>query len=189
MRRVVLDVLLSLDGFFTDPKDQIDWFTFDEESMAWSRQIMEKSDTILFGRTTYEMMASYWPTADRAEPLTDMINARPKIVFSKSLTTGAWPPSTVVREDPAKTVARLREKEGKDILVLGSSSVASALAAAGLIDEYRLRYQPVFLGQGRPLFYDQPQRRPLRLVSVRSWPSGVVAAHYEPAPAGAANTA
>ena len=180
MRHVIVDSLISLDGFFAGPRDEIDWFLFDEESMEWSREILRSAGTVLFGRVTYEGMAEYWPTVPETEYLSERLNHLPKMVFSRTLVRAAWSPTTIVAASPVETVARLRHEPGQDLVVLGSSSVVSALLRAGLVDDFRLRIQPIILGAGRPLFANQSERHHLRLLSARTFDSGVVALRYEP---------
>lgn len=180
MRRLVVDSIVSLDGYFAGPRDEIDWFVFDDESREWSREILRAADLVLFGRVTFEGMAAYWPTVPQSEYVSERLNHLPKLVFSRSLTHADWGPTEVTRRSPTAVVAELRRQPGKDMVVLGSSSVVSTLLRAGLIDDLRIRVQPVLLGKGRPLFADQEERHYLRLVSARAFESGVVALHYEP---------
>jgi dihydrofolate reductase len=184
MRRVIIDNLLSLDGYFAGPDGEIDWFQFDEESLEWSREILREVDTVLFGRVTYEVLASYWPTAAAMaeEPfIARRLTEVRKFVFSKTLPTASWINSTVVSDPPVEFVSKLKEEPGAAIVVLGSSTVVSALVRAGLVDDYKIRVQPMILGKGRPLFLGQDQRRALTLVSSTPFKSGVVALHYKPA--------
>jgi len=182
MARVIVDSLISLDGYFAGPHDEIDWFVSDEESLEWSRKILRRAGAVLFGRVTYEGMASYWPGTEDADPFVrQRLNELPKIVFSSTLSKPSWANSVVERDDPSRAVARLKRRPGKALVVLGSSNLVSALARDGLVDEYRIRVQPVVLGAGRPLFIDQERRSHLKLVSAEPFKSGVVGLHYEPA--------
>ena len=182
MRRVVVDTLISLDGYFAGPNNEIDWFIGDEQSMEWSRDILRRADTILYGRVTYEGMAEYWSSSTGHDPfITRRLNETPKIVFSRTMRKAAWRNSTVVHEEPAEYVRRTKRLAGKDMVVLGSSTLVSALLSEDLIDEFRIRVQPVVLGAGRPLFTEQKRWHHLTLRSAKGFRSGVVALHYEPA--------
>jgi dihydrofolate reductase len=121
VRKVILDSLMSLDGFYTDSKSQIDWFEFSDEDMAWSHDALRNTGTLVLGRKTYEEFSEVFPTMEDPaakgwDPfIPETLNALPKIVFSKHLRAGRWKPVTIVRTDPVKEVARLKEGSGKDI--------------------------------------------------------------------------
>jgi len=186
MRKVVIDSLVSLDGFYTDAKSQIDWFEFEDEDMAWSHDALSNIGTLVFGRKTYEEFSGVFPKMKEKLPegwdpfIPESLNALPKVVFSKTLKEGSWKPVTIVGTDPVKEIARLKEGTGKDIEIIGSGSVVSAAVRAGLVDEFRLRVQPVLLGSGRALFPDRAERLRLKLVNARPFKSGVLGLHYEP---------
>lgn len=185
MRRVILDTIISLDGYYTSPKNEIDWFEFDKEEVEWSKEINRSVDTMLYGRVTYEEFSQFWP---RAKPspggfdpeIIGQLNGLRKVVFSRTIKDTPWKPVEVIREDPASAVARLKQEPGKDMVVIGSGTLVSALMKSGLIDEYRVRVRPIILGAGKPLFVDQDARHPLRLISAVTFGNGVVALHYEP---------
>lgn len=183
MRRLILDTLISLDGQFSGPKGEIDWFEFDENDMAWSHQVLERVDTLLFGRTTYEEFSQYWPKAKVEEGwdpyIIKQMNELPKVVFSSTMKKADWGPATVVAGSPTIAIAKMKQMPGKDIEVIGSGSLVAEVVREGLVDEYRLRMEPIVLGVGRPLFKDQTERRKLKLISATPWKSGVVALHYE----------
>jgi dihydrofolate reductase len=186
MRKVILDSLMSLDGLYTDAKSQIDWFEFEDEDMAWSHDALRNTGTLALGRKTYEEFSEVFPkmkdpAAMGWDPfIPETLNALPKIVFSKTLQEGSWKPVTVVRTDPVQEIARLKEGTGKDIQIIGSGSIVSAIVRAGLVDEFRLRVQPILLGSGRALFPDQAERLRLKLVNAKPFKSGVLGLHYEP---------
>ena len=186
MRRVVLDTIISLDGCYTDGKSQIDWFDFVTEDMTWSHDILTRAGTLVFGRTTYEDFSNVFPKMDAAKVgfdpyIVERLNSLPKIVFSKTLKGGSWKPVTVVATDPAAELKRLKATDGPDLLLLGSGSIVANAVRAGVVDEYRLRVQPIVLGTGRPLFREPQARRKLKLVKSWPFPSGVLGLHYEPA--------
>jgi dihydrofolate reductase len=140
-------------------------------------------DTILFGRVTYQLMAGYWLTA---KPETDnpriieAMNKLPKIVFSKTLKSVDWNNSRLVKGDVTGEVAKLKAQPGKDMVIYGSSSIVSALAAAGMIDEDRIFAVPVVLGRGKLLFRDITKRFSLKLQEARTFGAGLVLLRYHP---------
>jgi dihydrofolate reductase len=188
MRRVIVDALISLDGYLSDANGEIDWFTQEEdflkaEGKAWSLEMLRRADTILFGRVTFDGMAEWWPseTARRDMPeIAQQLNGTAKIVFSRTLKTTAWENTTILPEPSKKVILELKQRPGRDMLILASSSLVSSLMRDDLIDEYWIRVVPVVLGSGRPLFKDQKERHKLRLVSCQAFKSGVVAVRYEP---------
>jgi dihydrofolate reductase len=171
---------MSLDGFFEGPNHELDWFVVDEEFFAYARDMLRGVDTILFGRKTYQHMADYWPSAP-AEEIADQMNNLAKIVFSRTLESVEWQNSTLVKNDAVAEISKLKQLPGKDMVVLGSASLASFLLQRGLIDEYRVILNPVFLGSGRPLFQDVKQRLRLKLSRTKLFGSGVVVLYYESA--------
>ncbi|HEV2316756.1 MAG TPA: dihydrofolate reductase family protein [Thermoplasmata archaeon] len=189
MRRIIVDSLISLDGYLADENGEIDWFTQEEEfnqseGEAWSLEMLRRADTILFGRVTFEGMSEFWPSEWARENMAEIaghLNGHAKIVFSRSLKTTSWENTTILPTPAKEVVLELKQRPGKDLLVLGSSNLVSSLMRDGLIDEYRIRIVPVVLGAGRPLFHDQKERHRLRLVSCRAFKAGVLAVHYEPA--------
>jgi dihydrofolate reductase len=171
--------MLTLDGRFEGPGQDISWFLFDEELERYILETQQTADTLLFGRVTYEGMASYWPTA--VGVIADFMNAIPKVVFSRTLDTADWNNSRLVKDNVAEEVRRLKAQPGGDIFVFGSADFADTLFEHGLVDEVRIGLNPVVLGSGTPFFKDSPHRRQLQLLQLRPLKSGVVILHYQPA--------
>jgi dihydrofolate reductase len=169
---------MSLDGFFEGPKKELDWFVTDEEFFAYAREMLCAADTLLFGRATYQHMANYWPSAP-ADEIADKMNNLPKVVFSQTLQKVEWKNSRLVRGNVAEEISNLKNQPGKDMVVLGSASLASWLLQLGLVDEYRIILTPVLIGAGTPLFRDVNTRLKLQLLSMRSFASGVVVLYYQ----------
>lgn len=183
MRRVMVSNYVSLDGFFAGPGGEIDWFVWDDETAGYMKGLMNSIDTILFGRVTYELMASYWPTAGppAEDPIiTDFMNKTPKIVFSRTLKKVEWNNSRLVKDNVADEVSRMKQEPGTDMVIYGSGSIVSAFAQAGLIDDYRIFVNPVVLGDGKTMFRGLRERLKLRLSSTMTFRCGVVLLHYEP---------
>jgi dihydrofolate reductase len=165
--------LMSLDGFFEGPNRQLDWHVVDEEFFAYAVEMLGSVDTILFGRTTFDMMAAYWPKTP-SDPIADKMNGLRKIVFSNTLNSTDWAHSTIVSGDAAVEVARLKTLPGMDMVILGSARLASSLLRAGFIDEYRVIVNPVILGSGNRLFPNFENRVSMQLSGVRPFASGNV---------------
>ena len=179
MRKLVMAINISLDGY-ADHTVAI----ADDELHEFFSELLDETGIELFGRVSYQMMASYWPHAHEDPAASqsildfaDKFNAIPKIVFSGTLEKAEWSNTTLVRSDALEYVARLKETERKDLYV-GGITLASSLMRHGLIDEYRLLVHPVVAGKGRRLFEDVHERFKLSLVSSKTFKSGVVVLHY-----------
>jgi len=181
MRKIIVSNYVSLDGFFAGPNGEYDWFVWDEETAEYVKKMLGSIDTILFGRVTYELMASYWPTASppTEDPvIIEAMNNLPKIVFSRTLEKVAWNNSRLVKDNIVQGVARLKQQPGKDMVIFGSGSIVSTFAQSGLIDDYRIFVNPVVLGNGKPLFKGLNERLKLKLLSSKTFQCGVVLLHY-----------
>lgn len=187
MRKLILEEWLSLDGYAEDRNGRLDFFPPTETDHYSDRdqlRFLDTIDTILLGRKTYELFASFWPTATTdQEVIADRLNELPKIVFSNTLRDapwGGWPPARVVSGDAVAEIRRLRAEDGKHMVLWGSLSLAQQLMAADLIDEYHLQICPTLTGGGRPLFPARQTDARLERVSIRTYDTGVVFLHYEP---------
>lgn len=180
MRRLIMQLDLTLDGFYSPTKS---WqSTSDAES--WQRRIEQDGtvDTVLLGRKNYEHFYDYWP-AQANNPSASEKNANfsrwldeiPKVVFSTTLDKVEWKNSRLVKRDLAGEVSKLKQQSGKPILILHSSSVAQECIKHDLIDEYWLTIHPLTLGSGLPLF---KERVNLKLLDSRTFNSGEVYLHY-----------
>jgi dihydrofolate reductase len=176
---------ISVDGFFTDAKNGLDWAhrgpdpEFDEFVAGNARNA---DGTIVFGRVTYEMMASWWPTAEAKKAMPDVargMNAAKKLVFSRSMKSASWENTTLSTRPPVDEI-RDRKKKG-DLVVLGSGSLVSQLTDAGLVDGLQLVVVPVVLGKGRTLFESVKKPVNLRCTKTRAFTNGNVVLWYEPA--------
>lgn len=183
MRQLTVFNHVSLDGYFSGPGGDISWFkaTMDPEFQEFSSASAGGADIMLFGRVTYEMMTSYWPTpaARQQDPaVAEAMNRTPKIVFSRTLTRAAWSNTTIVKDKIAAEVRRLKAEPGKGLVLLGSGSIIAQLAPTGLIDSYGFMLNPVALGSGKTMFAGIPERLALQLVSTRSFKNGNVLLNY-----------
>ena len=171
---------MSLDGFFESSSKKLDWFVPDEEFFEYSKDLLRSVDTIIFGRVTYQHMAGYWPAAAKDE-IADKMNNLPKIVFSRMLEKAEWNNSTLVRTNVAEEITKLKQQPGKDMVILGSATLASSLLPLGLIDEYRVILDPVLIGRGNPLFKGIKQKLRLKLQKTKLLSSGVIVLYYQKA--------
>lgn len=175
--------MVTLDGFFEGPSQDLSWHRVDEEFNEFAIDQLNEADTLLFGRVTYQGMASYWPTAvaKRDDPIiAGRMNRLPKIVFSKTLEKAEWNNSRLVKENVVEEVLKLKQQPGKDIAIFGSSELAVTLAEQGLIDEYRIIVNPVFLGHGTPLLKGIRNKIDLKLLKTKTFESGNVLLYYAP---------
>lgn len=183
MRKVFLFNMTTLDGFFKGPNQDISWHNVDEEFNEFAIEQLNEIGTLLFGRVTYQVMASYWPTefAISNDPaVAGLMNSLPKIVFSRTLDQAEWNNSRLVKENVAEEVLKLKQQSGKDIAIFGSSDLAVTLAKHGLIDEYRIIVNPVFLGSGTSLLKGIKDRLKLKLLKAKTFESGNVLLYYAP---------
>jgi dihydrofolate reductase len=184
MRKIILMMSVSVDGFFEGPNRELDWQLVDEELHSHFNEELSAMGAFLDGRVTYELMAGFWPTAD-----TDPSSSGPvvefariwrdmrKIVYSRSLERADWN-TTIVRDVIAEEVLELKAQPGGD-LVVGGADLATTFMRLDLIDEYRLYVHPVVIGRGKPLFPASEQQISLRLAETRTFGSGVVLLRYQ----------
>lgn len=183
MRRVVLYMMTSVDGFIAGPDGDLDWMISpDEDRQADGLEQLDAVDTALIGRGVYDDMVRYWPTA--TGEYADRFNAMPKLVFSRRSEHLSWTNARIVLvtddADLADQVTRLKSLPGQDMVLFGGARLAQAFVRLGLVDEFRLCVQPVALGSGRPLFGDLEARMALTLTAVRRFPSGASLVTYAP---------
>ena len=152
----------------------------DEEAVEFNRLPVFDAEALLFGRTTYQLWAAFWPTRPPEEDMARRLNEMPKYVVSRTLKDADWNNTTVISGNVAREVARLKEQPGGDLLVYGSADLVDELLRHDLIDEYRLSFYPVILGSGKHLFRDGIETHHLRLVGSRTFASGVVLLTYQP---------
>jgi dihydrofolate reductase len=186
MRKVHVFNNVSIDGYFTDAHGDMSWaHRHDEEWNAFTSSNASGGDgALLFGRRTYEMMASFWPTRQAAEMLpavAEGMNRMPKIVFSRTLDTVSWQNTTLIKGDLVTEMTRLKQQPGPDMVILGSGSIVSQLAQARLIDAFQIVINPIVLGKGRTLFETVDRRVDLKLTNTRTFGNGNVVLWYEPA--------
>jgi dihydrofolate reductase len=180
MRKLIMWNLVTLDGFFEGPKSwEIDWHesVWGDELERFSIEQSRAIGALVFGRVTYQGMASFWPS-EKGE-IADFMNSVPKIVFSRTLQKAEWSNTRLVKGDAKEEIVRLKKEPGKDLFIFGSADLSSTFTREGLIDEYRLCVTPVVLGAGNPLFKTSPDRLKLKLMEARPLKSGGVMLRYE----------
>lgn len=179
MRKIIVSNFVSLDGFIAGPRGEIDWFVWNDETAAVSKELLGSIDTILFGRVTYELMADFWPTATTEDPvITAAMNNLAKIVFSWTLPTVSWQNAQLASTNLADAIMALKRRPGKDMAIFGSGSIVAKLTQLRLIDEYRLFVNPVLLGSGKVQFSVLEKQLDLTLLESRTFATGVVMLQY-----------
>jgi len=183
MRKLTVFNLVTLDGYFAGQGGDISWHNVDEEFQELANAASNSGNTLLFGRVTYELMASFWPTpqAIKNDPIVAAgMNRSEKIVFSRTLDRVDWNNTRLVKTDMVAEVRKLKQGPGKDLTVLGSGSIVAQLAEEGLIDEYQVLLNPVVLGKGRTMFEGIRDTLKLKLAKTRVFGNGNVLLTYEP---------
>ena len=184
MRRLIAFEQVSLDGFFVDAKGDMSWaHKQDPEWNAFAASNASGDGALLFGRLTYEMMASLWPTPaamERMPAVAEGMNNLPKVVFSRTLEKASWKNTKVVKGDIVAEVRKMKKESGPGMAILGSGSIVSQLAQAGLIDEFQIVVNPIVLGKGRTLFEGVKEKLALKLIKTRAFGNGNVVLYYEP---------
>ena len=186
MRRVVLSMFASLDGYIEGPNKEFIAPPWSADMDRWTSELQDSGDALVFGRVCWQGLAEYWPGAER-EPsseaeaaLARYMNRVPKYVFSRTLeSTDAWSSSTLIRDDPQTALARLQERPGGDIVVLGGADLAGAFMRHDLFDEYRLLVTPQLYGGGTRLFTDDRPRSQLKLIEHRAMDTGSILMRYD----------
>lgn len=187
MRKLKLQVQISVDGYIAGPNGEMDWlvWNWDDRLNEYVTNLTEPVDTIVLGRKLAEGFIPTW-TARLANPETADSGARkfvetPKIVFTKTLDYSPWDETVLAKGDLVEEIAHLKKQDGRDIIAYGGGTFVSSLIKQGLIDEYFLFVNPVVLGQGMPIFEGVAYKQHLTLVEAIAFDCGIVVLRYEPA--------
>ena len=184
MRRLVVFNQVSLDGYFVDRNGDMSWaHKQDAEWHAFVNENATAGGELLFGRITYDLMRSYWPTplAIKNDPIVaERMNNLPKVVFSRTMDNPSWNKTKLVKGDLASEIRKMKNEPGPDMVVFGSGSIISQLALEGLIDEYQVVVNPIVLGKGRTMFDGVQKKLALKLTKTRAFGNGNVLLCYEP---------
>lgn len=186
MRKLILYMHVSLDGFVQGEHDwDIGWIIHDEEMERYADESFKTVDTVLWGRGTFLGMQQHWtavpgnPDAsehDKAHAA--WLNETLKVVFSTTLENVDWNKSVLIKKNIAEEVQKLKNQEGRDMIIIGSPRLAHSLMQHNLIDEFRVNVNPIVLGRGLPLFQDVQKRIPLELVQNKTFRNGVIGLIY-----------
>lgn len=179
MKKIILDLAVTLDGFIEGPNGEIDWCILDDD-MDFDG-FLSTIDTIFYGRVSYDMWGNYRPD-ENAGPeennLWKAVHAKNKYVFSSQKREDKN--AVFIDSDIAETVAEIKKQDGKDIWLYGGASLIKTFIDLNLIDIYRISVHPIALGKGKPLFEDLKDRLNLQLIKANVFKSGVVQLIYEP---------
>ncbi len=186
MRELVVFNNVTLDGYFAGVNGDFSWAHSGNDDAEFNAFVAENASgggQLLFGRITYDLMASYWPTSNaiQNDPIVaDRMNSMPKVVFSRTLDKVSWSNTKLVKGDIASEIRKMKKQPGKGMAILGSGSIVSQLAPEGLIDEYQVVVNPVVLGKGRTMFDGIKEMLTLKLTKTRTFANGKVFLCYEP---------
>lgn len=188
MKKLKLQVQISVDGFIAGPNGEMDWLTWNatEDFIQYVTELTDSCDTMLLGRKLADGFIPYWtdittrpedPQYSFARKMVDM----PKIVFSKSLNKSIWGNTEIAKKDLATEVNRLKQQSGKDIVMYGGAEFVTSVIEANLIDEYHLFVNPAAAGKGMSIFGGLEKPRQLNLIKVTPLKNGIVILCYRPA--------
>ena len=186
MARLVVFNSVSLDGYFTDANADMSFAHNANPDAEWDTFVTRNANgggTLFFGRITYELMASFWPTPFAAEQMpvvAERMNNLPKVVFSRTLDKALWNNTKLVKDDMIGEIQKMKKESGEGMAIMGSGSIVSQLAHRGLIDEYQIVVIPVALGKGRTMFEGIKVKVPLKLTKTRTFENGNVLLCYVP---------
>jgi dihydrofolate reductase len=190
MRKVIFKIELTLDGFISGPKGEMDWVlanALTEENWKDVFDMLSTVDTVLMSRVIYHGFKEYWPAAGKnpksskyEREFSAWLDKAPKIVFSRTLDHVDWMNARLIKGDVAKEIPQLKQQPGKNFVFWGGSIFPRALMELGLIDEYRINIHPVILGEGTPLLTDNKKKIPMNNLSTKKFQSGAIGLSYEP---------
>lgn len=185
MRNLIFFMHTSLDGYISGPKGEMDWIKLDDIMFDFITTMTDQADAALYGRVTYEMMQSYWPTAGEQPNATRhekehsaWYNRVPKIVLSTTLDETKLHNTRVIADLLSEEINTLKQQKGQNILIFGSPRASQSLLNQGLVDEFWLFVNPVILGRGIPMFNHITGTTQLKLLGSKVFTSGVIALHY-----------
>lgn len=181
MRKIILCLAISFDGFIEGPNGEIDWIVFDSEGGSDLTDFIQEIDTVLYGRISYEMWGNPALTDSSSEfekNFYGALNKMDRYVFSKSKQQFDGSP-TVVKSHIPELIKKLKQQPGKNIWLYGGAALISTFMNLNLIDEFRIAVMPVILGQGKPLFKEIENRLKLKLVETKTSKAGVLGIRYE----------
>jgi dihydrofolate reductase len=184
MRKLLVFNSVTVDGYFTDKNGDMSWAHKhdDPEWNAFTAENAKSGGELLFGRVTYDLMASFWPTPAAAKMFPEVaegMNKSPKVVFSRKMDQASWNNTRVIKGDLAEEIRKLKQAPGDGLVLMGSGSIISQIALAGVIDEYQMVVNPLALGKGRTMFDGIKDQLNLTLASTRAFKNGNVLLTYK----------
>ncbi|OAS15075.1 dihydrofolate reductase family protein [Paenibacillus oryzisoli] len=184
MRKLVLFMHVSMDGYASDLNGALDWIPYNGELQKYAEEVVAEVGSPVYGRTTYQMMEGYWPGVlkDPNSSSHEIEHAKwvqdvKKIVISGTLDKAEWNNTMLIKNQIAEEFKLLKEQSGKDLVIFGSPGAAKTLLELGLIDEFLLTICPVVLGSGKSVF-EGVEKIKLKLLSSRTFESGIIATRY-----------
>ncbi len=178
-------MMISVDGYFEGENHDISWHNVDVEFNELAIENFKRTDTLLFGRRTYQLMESYWPTPEALRDdlvIAKSMNNIPKIIVSRTLSTVTetenWKNVRLIKQDVISELKKLKSQKGQDIAIFGSNNLCVSLMKEGLVDEFRIMVNPVVLGKGTLLFKGFDRKLDLKLVKTRIFKNGNVLLYY-----------
>jgi dihydrofolate reductase len=184
MGKLIVFNSISLDGYFVDQSGDMSWaHNNSAEFDAFVEGNAKGGGVLVFGRITYDLMVSFWPTpmASQYYPVVaERMNALPKVVISRTMQKPTWNNTKLIKGDIAAELRKMKQESGADLVIMGSGSIVLQLAPEGLIDEYHVVVIPVVLGKGRTMFDGVKERMSLKLINSRTFENGNVFLCYEP---------
>ncbi|MBB3839799.1 dihydrofolate reductase [Runella defluvii] len=185
MKKLKLQMQMTLDGFVAGPNGEMDWMTFawTEDLINYVTELTNSFDTIVLGRNLAEGFIPHWKSVaenvDSPEvEVGKIFTTTPKVVFSKTLTSSSWENTVVTNGELAEELNQLKQQEGKDIIAYGGGKFVSSLLKENLIDELHLFVNPVAIGNGMPIFGDLTSKLPFELVTAKPFECGIVVMNY-----------
>ncbi len=184
MRKLIVFNNISIDGFIADLDGDMSWAQ--KQDPEWSEFLTNNAKgeaVFVFGRVTYDLMSSFWPTPMAVEMMPEVaasMNNSQKIVFSRTLESATWQNTMLIKEDIVEAMRELKVQSGPDMIIFGSGTIVSQFAEAGLIDEYQLILNPVILGSGRSMFSSLSHPIPVTRTQTRTFGNGDVLLTYNP---------
>ncbi len=186
MRNLIFFMHTSLDGLIAGPNGEMNWIKVDEDIFDFVGTMTANADTALYGRVTYDMMQSYWPKAGEQPNASKhdkehsaWYNKVSKVVLSRTISEKGLVNTTVISDQLVNNINKIKNQDGKNILIFGSPGASQSLLNEGLIDEFWLFVNPIILGKGMPLFKDIIGTTKLKLVASKTFACGVIALHFE----------
>lgn len=184
-RKLTVFNQVTLDGYFTDINGDMSWAHKSKDDAEWNAFVGGNATgggVLLFGRITYDLMASYWPTSMAMENdpvVAKQMNSLQKVVFSRTMNKASWSNTKLVKNNMVEEVMKMKKEPGEDMVIMGSGTIVSQLAQEGLIDEYTIIVCPIVLGKGRTLF-EGVRKVGMKLIKTKAFGNGNVLLHYGP---------